>query len=301
MDYISDFLRYLAVDRGLSPNTTKTYNVDLRELERFLLTQDDALDWTLVDKDRVRLWIASRMNDGVKPQTIKRSLSSLRTFFRYMKQRGVIDINPMQLIPNPKTERTLPSFVRQNDMDRLLDDITFPDTFEGRRDHLILLTFYTAGLRVSELCGLNAADVHLDRRELRVLGKRNKHRVVPFGDELLNALRDYAAERAALTNDAAGPFFIHPDGRRLTTANVRTIVRQYLTLVAPGQKCTPHVLRYTFATVMLNNGADLEAVKNLLGHESIATTQIYTHTTFEELRNIYAAAHPREKHEPTEE
>lgn len=295
MDHIADFLKYLAANRGLSPTTVKTYGQDLRALERFLLTQDEQLDWALVDRDRIRLWVADRMSGPVRPQTIKRSLSSLRTFFRYLCTRAVITADPMQLIPNPKTPRALPACVRREEMDRLLDRTAFPDTFTGRRDHLILLTFYSAGLRVSELCRLNLSDVDHDRSELRVLGKGNKQRVVPFGPELRDALALYAAERTALFGGSGcAPFFVTDRGRRVNYALVHDVVRDYLSLVTTATKRTPHVLRHTFATVMLNGGADLEAVKSLLGHASIATTQIYTHTTFAELRRAYETAHPRE-------
>lgn len=300
-DHIANFLSYVSVDRGLSPTTVRTYSNDLRALERFLLSQDETLDWTLVDKDRIRLWIAGRMEQHVEPQTIKRSLSSLRSFFNYLVATGVVDADPMQYIPNPKTSHPLPAFVRQQEMDRLLDDVTFPDTFAGRRDHLIILTFYTTGLRISELRGLNVEDISWDRHELRVLGKRNKHRVVPFGKELHTALSAYAAERQSLTGHSTGPFFVDEDGGRVTDSGVRKTVKHYLSAVTTQQKRTPHVLRHTFATVMLNNGADLEAVKSLLGHESVATTQIYTHTSFAELKKAYAAAHPRHGADLTEE
>ena len=294
MDYISDFLNYLRVDRGLSATTLKTYQSDLRCFEAFLKTQEEQLDWTLVDRDRVRLWVADRMGSEAKPQTIKRSLSSLRTYFRYLIMREIITVNPMSLIPNPKTQKVLPAFVRQADMDRLLDDIPFDDSDTGHRDYLILLIFYTTGIRVSELCGLNVEHVDMNRMELRVLGKRNKHRVVPFGEELMRCLEAYLARRAKHDTATAGPLFLNNKGKRIRDFQVRQIVKHYLSLVTTQKKRTPHVLRHTFATVMLNNGADLEAVKDLLGHESVATTQVYTHATFEELKKVYEHAHPRE-------
>lgn len=293
-DYISDFISYLKVDRGMSVNTIATYHSDLRCLECFLRSQEELLDWTLVDRDRVRLWVASRMEKGVKPQTIKRSLSSLRTFFRYLEMREVISVNPMSLIPNPKTQRVLPSYVRQAEMDRLFDEVHFEDTYIGQRDYMILLTFYTTGIRVSELCGLDVASVSMDRMELRVLGKRNKHRVVPFGKELAECLAAYLQRREAWCGFPDGALFLNEKKGRASSSQVREAVKRYLSLVTTQRKRTPHVLRHTFATVMLNNGADLEAVKDLLGHESVATTQIYTHTTFEELKKVYEQAHPRE-------
>jgi len=290
--HIAQFLKYLAVVKGCSPTTVKTYDCGLRSLEHFLLTQDKVIDWTLVDKDRIRLWIAATMERGVKPQSIKRALTSLRTFFRYLLMQGVVEKDPTQLIANPKTGRPLPVFVRQHDMDVLLDSVTFPDTFEGHRDHLILLSFYTTGMRISELIRLNVEDISFERHEVRVLGKRNKHRVIPFGDELSEALCAYVKERATICGNTTGACFITTKGTRMSDPQVRYVVKTYLSIVTTVKKRTPHVLRHTFATVMLNNGADLEAVKDLLGHDSVATTQIYTHTNFEEMKRAYKQAHP---------
>ncbi len=292
-DAIADFLKYMSVDRGCSPATWRTYGADLRSFERFLVALDGAVDWRMVDKDHVRLWVASKMENGVKPQTVRRSLSSVRSFFRYLLMREELQRDPMQLVANPKAERSLPAFVPQDCMDVLLDMVVFPDSFVGRRDHLVLLTFYSAGLRISELVGLDVESISWERNELRVLGKRNKHRVVPCGPELMRALRNYTAEREVVTGSPLGALFVNVSGRRETDQNIRRMVKRYLSLVTPQEKRTPHVLRHSFATALLNNGANLEAVKDLLGHESVATTQIYTHTGFAELQRIYSGAHPR--------
>lgn len=289
---IDDFLTYLTAVRGCSPQTAETYRSPLYEFERFFLSQDAEMEWQYVDKDLVRLWVADRMERGIKPQTIKKGLSALRTFFRYLLAEGLVTHDPMPLVTNPKVGRPLPVFLRESEMDRLLDDVTFPDDFCGRRDHLILLTFYTTGMRLSELTGLNVESFSWSRSEVRVLGKRNKHRIIPFGDELLNALTAYLPERNAVCGTNEGAFFVSEKGKRLTNSKVREIVKFYLSIVTNVEKRSPHVLRHTFATVMLNNGADLEAVKNLLGHDSVATTQIYTHTNFEELKAAYSTAHP---------
>lgn len=289
---IAEFYDYLINVRGCSLRTAGNYRYSLCAFEKFLLTQDTKIDWALVDKDRVRLWVAAWMETGVKPQTVQRGLSALRTFFRYLLTRGVVKCDPMQFVAYPKVGRPLPVFVRQSEMDQLLDHVTFPDDFCGRRDHLILLTFYSTGMRLSELTGLNVENFSWSRSEVRVLGKRNKHRLIPFGDELLNALTDYLPERNAVCGNSKGAFFVSDKGTRLSNAKVRSIVKNYLSIVTNVEKRTPHVLRHTFATVMLNNGADLEAVKNLLGHDSVATTQIYTHTNFEELKSAYLTAHP---------
>lgn len=285
------FLEYLAADRGYSPTTTAYYGQVLKAFAEFCATLEGRPDWTEVDGDIVRRWMAERRTGGIQPQTVKRDLSVLRSFYRYLMLTGVIERSPLQFIRNPKTGKTLPAFVKQSEMDRLFDDTVFPDTFAGRRDRLILLTFYSTGLRVSELVGLNRTDVSTAAGELKVTGKRNKQRIVPFGDELRESIDSYLRELPAA--EPTGPLFINDRGRRLSDLQVRKIVKSYLSLVTTQKKRTPHVLRHTFATVMLNNGADLEAVKELLGHESLDTTQIYTHTTFAELRKAYTSAHPR--------
>ena len=294
--HIADYLHYAAADRGFSSTTLATVTADLGGLERFLRSQqDDGADicWSLVDRDRIRLWVAHKTQRGIQPQSLRRAMCSLRSFFRYLLLVGVIQADPMRLIPNPRQPRRLPTFLRETEMDRLLDHVAFPDTFEGHRDHLILLTFYSCGLRVSELVGMDLDSVSMERSEMRVLGKRNKHRVVPFGPEMHQALAAYLTERARYVSADALPLFTTSQGRRLTTDGVRRIVKTYLSMVTTAAKRTPHVLRHTFATVMLNHGADLEAVKSLLGHESVATTQIYTHTTFAQLQDAYEQAHPR--------
>lgn len=290
-DYTQDFLKYLAADRGYSPATTNYYGRVLKVFADFCAALEGSPTWTEVDGDVVRRWMAERRASGTQPQTVKRDLSVLRSFYRYLMLTGAADRSPMQSVRNPKTGKTLPTFVKQNDMDRLFDDVVFPDTFAGRRDLLILLTFYSTGLRISELVGLNRTDVSTAAGELKVTGKRNKQRIVPFGDELRAAIDGYLREMPDA--DADGALFVSEKGRRLSHMQVRKIVKSYLSLVTTQKKRTPHVLRHTFATVMLNNGADLEAVKELLGHESLNTTQIYTHTTFAELRKAYDAAHPR--------
>lgn len=293
MTVVADFIDYLRVDCGYSATTLRTYRSDLEALERWLGGVDESQDLTTVDRDLIRRWVASEGARGVKPQTIKRMLSSLRTFFKYLLRQGLITTDPMRLVSNPKLPRPLPAFVRENEMDRLLDHTAFPDNFAGRRDHLILLTFYTTGMRLSELVGLDVDSFSWPRSEVKVLGKRNKHRVIPFGPELYAHLQTYLGERRQVCGTDDGPFFVDGEGRRLTAPKVRETVKHYLGLVTTSHKRTPHVLRHTFATAMLNNGADLEAVKDLLGHESVATTQIYTHATFNELRQAYLHAHPR--------
>ena len=202
----------------------------------------------------------------------------------------------MHNLTAPKSERPLPAFIREEEMDRLLDtDGMFADTFEGRRDKLIISMFYETGLRLSELVGLNLRDVNLAAQSVKVLGKGNKERIVPFGDGLLHLINIYIGERAGIRVQEADreALFVSAKGKRITGPSVRTMVKRQLGLVTEQRKRSPHVLRHTFATAMLNHEANLESVKELLGHEKLQTTEIYTHTTFEELKKVYSEAHPR--------
>jgi integrase/recombinase XerC len=196
-------------------------------------------------------------------------------------------------VSGPKKAKVLPQFLREGEMDRLLDDLEWSDNYKDVRARTILLLFYEAGLRRSELTGLNDADIDFASGQLKVTGKRNKQRIVPFGEELRNGLLHYMEIRDQQFGGSCGALFLDDRGRRMTGAQVYTIVRRYLTAVTSLKKRSPHVLRHTFATAMLNNGAGLEGIKNLLGHESVSTTEIYTHTTFEQLKRVYKEAHPR--------
>ena len=293
MEYISKFLNYLLADKGYSPQTTAKYRQDLISFRDFFVGLERELSWQTVDSDVVRLWMAEEMARDISPRTMKRSLSALRSFYRYLMRMGLATADPAHKIVNPKADKPLPVFVKEKEMDRLFDEVEFPEGFVGLRDYLILLTFYSTGMRVAELEGLDVEALSFERSELRVTGKRNKQRVIPFGQELALRMQEYLAERSKLPCGSGGALFVRPDGKRLAAAEVRAIVKQYLSLVTTQKRRGPHVLRHTFATVMLNNGAELEAVKELLGHESLATTEVYTHTTFAELRKEYEKAHPR--------
>ena len=206
----------------------------------------------------------------------------------------MVEHDPVRNLASPKKERVLPAFIRDDEMQRLLDqDGMFDDTFEGRRDRLIIELFYETGLRLSELTGLNVDNVNLAAQTIRVTGKGNKQRIVPFGNRLLHIINIYIGERATLPVTDTAAFFITAKGRRMTGPQVRNMVKAKLGLVTTQRKRSPHVLRHTFATTMLNHHADLQSVKELLGHERLQTTEIYTHTTFEELKQVYAKAHPR--------
>lgn len=294
--WIRSFIDYLKFERNYSNKTLRCYEDDLEAFEKFFKELDSTLKWDTLDADVVRNWMVSMMDAGSAATSVNRRLSSLRSFFRFLLKRGMVGFDPVRGVQGPKKKKPLPVFVRESDMDRLLDGNCFADSFEGRRDRLILDLFYSTGMRLSELTGLNVEDIDLVTDNVKVTGKRNKQRIIPFGEELHVLLETYISERRILADAVAGAtsaLFVDAKGVRLQNIKVWRLVRYYLGLVSTFPKRSPHVLRHTFATSMLNHHADLEALKELLGHESISTSEIYTHTTFEELKEMYNQAHPR--------
>ena len=290
---IKSFLDYLRLERNCSEKTLVSYETDLREFEDYLEETEAGLVLTEVHADVVRNWIASLMDKGRKATSVNRKLSSLRSFYRFLLRKKRIKINPMLKIVGPKKKKPLPSFIREKDMDRVLDGLSFGEGFEGCRDRTILEMFYATGMRLSELIGLDDVDVDFSARLIKVTGKRNKQRLIPFGNELMEDLLIYNKVRNETFPDGAEAFFVRKDGKRMYPMQVYRIVRRNLSKVVVLKKRSPHVLRHTFATAMLNGDAELRAVQELLGHESLATTEIYTHATFEELKKVYELAHPR--------
>ena len=287
------FLDYLRLERNYSERTIVSYGTDLREFEGYLEKTEAELDFTKVHADVVRNWISELMDEGRTATSVNRKLSSLRSFYRFLLRRKEITVNPMLKIVGLKKKKPLPSFVREKDMNRLLDGLSFDEGFEGCRDRTILEMFYATGMRLSELIGLDDVDVDLSARLIKVTGKRNKQRLIPFGDELAEDLLIYIKVRNDAFPDGVEAFFIRKNGKRMYPMQVYRIVKRNLSKVVTLKRKSPHVLRHTFATAMLNDNAELRAVQALLGHESLATTEVYTHTTFEELKKVYEQAHPR--------
>ncbi len=287
------FLDYLRLERNYSERTIVSYGTDLREFEGYLEKTEAELDFTKVHADVVRNWISELMDEGRTATSVNRKLSSLRSFYRFLLRRKEITVNPMLKIVGLKKKKPLPSFVREKDMNRLLDGLSFDEGFEGCRDRTILEMFYTTGMRLSELIGLDDVDVDFSARLIKVTGKRNKQRLIPFGDELTEDLLIYIKVRGDAFPDGVEAFFIRKNGKRMYPMQVYRIVKRNLSKVVTLKRKSPHVLRHTFATAMLNDNAELRAVQALLGHESLATTEVYTHTTFEELKKVYEQAHPR--------
>ena len=291
--FIDTFLKYLRFERNYSEKTIVSYRIDLEEFEDYLKKVDAEKNLVTADADLVRSWMVYLMEKGRSVATVNRKLSSLRSFYRFLLRRRVVDLDPMLKVVGPKKQKTLPSFLRVQEMDRLLDECSVNEDFEEVRDRLILEMFYATGMRLSELIGLSDVDVDLSAKLLKVTGKRNKQRLIPFGEELWMDLLGYIKLRNETLPDRDEALFVRKNGKRMYPELVYKIVRRNLSKVATLKKRSPHVLRHTFATAMLNGSAELQAVKELLGHESLATTEIYTHTTFEELKKVYEQAHPR--------
>lgn len=290
---VESFLHYLRYERNYSEKTVVSYGIDLREFQGYLNGVNGELKLENVDSDIVRGWIVRLMEGGMSEASVNRKLSALRTFYKYLLKKKMITVDPMSIVKRPKRKKPLPTFVRESDMDRLLDGGLFDDSFEGVRDKLIMAMFYETGVRLSELISLNDADIDLFSNVMKVTGKRNKQRLIPFGENLKNAIRSYVECRNVAVGCSCEAFFVRKNGKRLYQMLVYKLVKQNLSKVVALKKRSPHVLRHSFATAMLNNSAELEAVKELLGHESVTTTEIYTHTTFEELKKVYKQAHPR--------
>ena len=294
---IDSFLDYLRYERNYSNYTIEAYSKDLCQFEEYVkLNKESVFVPGDVDADLVRSWIVSLMDEKISPVSVNRKLSSLKSFFKFLMKQGSISVNPLRLITGPKTKKPLPYFVRDKEMELLLDGDGFDEDFEGVRDRLILEMLYDTGIRRSELIGIQDSDVDFGAMQIRVTGKRNKQRLIPFAEGLKNLIQAYTEVRNREVGSESGWFFVRKNGEQLSAGIVYTIVKKKLSEIPTLAKRSPHVLRHSFATSMLNNGAELNAVKELLGHSSLASTSVYTHTTFEELKKVYHA-HPRAKKE----
>ena len=290
---IQRFLDYLKFERNRSNLTVKNYGDDLRAFETFCKDQNEPISWEAVDADVIRNWMEHMMDKGNNATSINRRLSALRSFYRFALSRKLVSKDPAHSITGPKRSKPLPQFLKEREMDRLLQPDLWTDGYEDVRNRTIVMTFYETGIRLSELTGLDDDAVDFVNYQLKVTGKRNKQRIIPFGDELDSTLRSYIERRNAELTNRTGGLFLTSKGERMTPEQVRKSVQRNLSKVCTLKKRSPHVLRHTFATAMLNNKAGIESVKKLLGHESLTTTEIYTHTTFEQLKREYSDAHPR--------
>lgn len=290
---IDSFISYLKYERNYSEKTLIGYGRDIQQFCEFVQREEEEFDLRKASSRQIRDWVVYLMDSGSASSSVNRKLSSLRSFYKYLLRKGEISIDPLRKVIAPRRTKPLPVFLKESEMDRLLDETEFESGFAGCRDRLILEMFYVTGMRLSELIGLDDKDVDTIVSQLKVTGKRNKQRLIPFGDELKEGILSYINVRNEEVPVRSDAFFVTQKGERLTEERVRRIVKDNLSKVVTLKKRSPHVLRHTFATVMLNNHAELGAVKELLGHSSLAATEIYTHTTFEELKKVYKQAHPR--------
>ena len=290
---INKFLNYLQLERNYSQRTVESYGEDLTAFESYFKNLSAELTWESVDSDVIRGWMEEMMDKGNNATSINRRLSALRSFYRFALSRHLVKRDPSHMIKGPKKEKSLPKFIREADIDRLLEPEMWKDTYDDLLARTIILVLYTTGLRLSELVGLDDEMVDFVNSQLKVTGKRNKQRIIPFGNELAEELRKYIAARDEKVVRVTPGLLLTEKGKRISPLKVRDIVINKLGLVTTQKKRSPHVLRHSFATAMLNHEAGLESVKKLLGHESLATTEIYTHTTFEQLKAVYEKTHPR--------
>ena len=294
---IDSFLDYLRYERNYSNYTIGAYSKDLRQFEDYVKKYKEGIfDPVDVDTDLVRNWVVVLMDEKLSPVSVNRKLSSLKSFFKFLMKQGSISVNPLRLITGPKTKKPLPCFIKDKEMEFLLDGDGFGEDFEGVRNRLMLEMLYDTGIRRSELIGMQDSDVDCESMQIRVTGKRNKQRLIPFAEGLKNLIQAYTEVRNREVGSESGWFFVRKNGEQLSAGIVYTIVKDKLSEIPTLAKRSPHVLRHSFATSMLNNGAELNAVKEILGHSSLASTSVYTHTTFEELKKVYHA-HPRAKKE----
>ncbi len=289
---IQPFLDYLRFERRYSRHTIISYENDLTQFFDYLITDFGGVEPTRINAAMIRSWLASLKGDAMSAKTINRKISALKSFFKFQLREGKIQQSPMTTIVSPKVSKRLPMYVEAKDMDTLLQHVTFPDDWSGKTDRLIIQLFYATGMRLSELVGLKLDYVDAAQQQIKVLGKGNKERLLPIAANLLAEIQSYIQSRPESAADQ--PFvFVNEKGKQLNSRTVYASIRKYLSLVTTIEKKSPHVLRHSFATHLMNNGADLNAVKSLLGHSSLAATQVYTHNSVEKLKEIFRKAHPK--------
>ena len=282
--YIEKFMRYLEIEKNYSVHTLLNYRLDLEGFSEFLgYSPIEGIDYLTLRK-----YLAALKEKNLAVRTVNRRLSSLRSFFKFLTREGYLKVNPIVILSSPKQEKHLPIFLTEEEVTRLIEAAASKDE-RGLRDRAILETFYSTGIRIAELTGLSAEDIDFIGSIVKVMGKGKKERIVPIGEQALAAIRSYLAKR----KKQAEALFLNKSGRRISARGIRNIVKKYITLASIKQGVSPHTLRHSFATHLLNRGADLRSVQELLGHVNLSTTQIYTHLTTERLKSVYDKAHPR--------
>jgi len=285
------FKQYLVSEKRFSSHTVEAYLNDIKQYLNFC--EENAVDLLTTNHKVIRNWIVFMLKSEYSTRSVNRKISSVKTYYRYLKRSELIKIDPSQKINLVKNDKKLPHFVESENMDFLLDEVEFPDNYEGFRDNLIINLLYYTGMRRAELINLKISDINIAEKKIKVLGKRNKERIIPLTKKLLCIYNVYIEKRNELYVNSEDYVFLTKKGNKLYPKSVYYTVNKYLSLVTKIDKRSPHVLRHSFATHLLNNGADINAVKELLGHANLSATQIYTHNTFEKLKRVYKQAHPR--------
>ncbi len=288
---IQPYINYIKFEKRYSRHTIISYENDLTAFFDYIVMQYGDTPLQQLTHVYVRSWLASLKDAAMSSRSINRKISTLKSFFKYQLKTGVLELSPMGKVIAPKNESRLPSFVSDKDISTLFHHVEFPDNWQGKTDRLLLLLFYHTGMRLSELINLTCSQVNAANLSLKILGKGNKERIVPISPELLAAITQYQSQKKEFGSHDV--LLINSRGKKLAPRTVYSIVNKYLSLVTTTEKKSPHILRHSFATHLTNNGADLNAVKDLLGHSSLASTQVYTHNSIEKLRNIYKKAHPK--------
>jgi len=291
---LTQFLKYIQIERNYSVQTIRAYGDDLRQFFVFCNIEPDVDGIKQVNHRLVRAWLAHLLNTNYSARSVNRKLSSLRSFYKYLLKQGEVTKNPMQKVVAPKASSKMPYFLSRNEVDKLLYHLDYSEGFFGLRDLLVIELFYFVGLRVSELANLKESDISISNNSVKILGKGSKERIVPLYPDIVPLLENYVQQKHELYPLNQTPYLIvSSTGKKAYPQLLYRIVKKYLSLVTPLEKKSPHVLRHTFATHLLNQGGDINAIKELLGHASLSTTQIYTHTSVEKLKNVYKQAHPR--------
>ncbi len=291
----TNFINHLKFEKRYSPHTITAYTKDLDQFDSFLRSEYEVLNANEISYQMVRSWIVGLIEQDISARSVNRKLSTLKSYFKYLVREELIKENPMPKVQPPKTSKKLPVFVDRESMETLFSEDIFSNDFDGTRDRLILEMFYMTGIRLSELINLKNSDIDFYQQNIKVLGKRNKERIIPISAELIDSIKKYIEikDKNVEVPEQNDYFYVTIRGKKLYEKLAYHIVNLYLGKVSTLQKKSPHVLRHTFATHMLNNGADLNAIKEILGHSNLAATQVYTHNTIEKLKNIYKQAHPR--------
>jgi integrase/recombinase XerC len=286
----ASFLNYLQFEKRFSSHTLIAYSNDVKQFFDYTSKTYNIEKIEEINHTIIRSWIVSMIENDVTARSVNRKITTLKTFYKFLLRQNTITENPMLKIQSPKTSKRLPVFVEKEKMDTLLDSIEFGDDFEGQRNKLIIELFYATGMRLTELIHLKEQNIDMNNCQLKVLGKRNKERVIPFNPQIKEQIKNYRIVKGELNDEY---LFVNKKGKTLNPKLIYLLVKSYLSQVTTLEKRSPHVLRHTFATHMLNNGADLNSIKELLGHANLSATQIYTHNTVEKLKNIHKLAHPK--------